>query len=87
MPQLRKLAAGFSQWQPRLDCRSDYVGFVVEKVALGPVFSKDFSFPCQFSFQQLLHMHQLSYHQHYIIPILTVSLNNELKNSKSSQPS
>jgi hypothetical protein len=33
------------------------VGFVVDKVALGQVFSEYFSFPCQSSFHQLLHNH------------------------------
>jgi Tat protein secretion system quality control protein TatD with DNase activity len=33
------------------------VGFVVHKVALGQVFSEYFGFPCQSSFQQLLHSH------------------------------
>jgi hypothetical protein len=33
------------------------VGFVVEKVALGQVFSKYFGFPCQSSFHHLLHNH------------------------------
>jgi hypothetical protein len=33
------------------------VGFVVDKVALGRVFSKYFDFPCQSSFHQLLHNH------------------------------
>jgi hypothetical protein len=31
--------------------------FVVDKVALGQVFSKYFSFPCQSSFHQFLHNH------------------------------
>jgi hypothetical protein len=31
------------------------VGFVVDKVALGQVFSEYFGFPCQSSFNQLLH--------------------------------
>jgi hypothetical protein len=31
------------------------MGFVVDKVALGHVFSKYFGFPCQFSFSQMLH--------------------------------
>jgi hypothetical protein len=31
--------------------------FVVDKVALGQVFSEYFGFPCQFSFHQLLHNH------------------------------
>jgi hypothetical protein len=33
------------------------VGFVVEKVALGQVFSEYFGFPCQSSFHQFLHNH------------------------------
>jgi hypothetical protein len=33
------------------------VGFVVDKVALGQVFSEYFGFPCQSSFYQLLHNH------------------------------
>jgi hypothetical protein len=34
-----------------------YVGFVVDKVALGQVSSEYFGFPCQSSFHQLLHNH------------------------------
>jgi hypothetical protein len=33
------------------------VGFVVDKVALGQVFSSTFRFPCQSSFHQFLHNH------------------------------
>jgi hypothetical protein len=33
------------------------VGFVVDKMALGQVFSEYFGFPCQSSFHQLLHNH------------------------------
>jgi hypothetical protein len=33
------------------------VGFVVEKVALGQIFSEYFGFPCQSSFHQLLDNH------------------------------
>jgi hypothetical protein len=33
------------------------MGFVVDKVALGQVFSEYFGFPFQFSFHQLLHIH------------------------------
>jgi hypothetical protein len=33
------------------------VGFVVDKVALGQVFSEYFGFPCQSSFHQLFHNH------------------------------
>jgi hypothetical protein len=33
------------------------VGFVVDKVAMGQIFSECFDFPCQFSFHRLLHIH------------------------------
>jgi hypothetical protein len=33
------------------------VGFAVDKVMLGQVFSENFGFPCQFSFHQFLHNH------------------------------
>jgi hypothetical protein len=33
------------------------VGFVVDKVALGQIFSKYFGFPCEFSFHELLNTH------------------------------
>jgi hypothetical protein len=36
------------------------MGFVVDKVALGQVFSEYFGFPGQFSFHRLLHVHHLS---------------------------
>jgi hypothetical protein len=39
--------------------RSGHVGFMVDKVAVGQVFSKYFHFPCQFSFHRLLHPHHL----------------------------
>jgi hypothetical protein len=34
-----------------------YMGFVVDKAALGQVFSEYFDFPCQSSFHQSLHHH------------------------------
>jgi hypothetical protein len=37
--------------------RSGHVGFVVDKVALGQVFSEHLGFPCQSSFQQICHPH------------------------------
>jgi hypothetical protein len=40
--------------------RSGHVGFVVDKVALGQVFSKYFGFSCQFSFHRLFHTHHIS---------------------------
>jgi hypothetical protein len=39
-----------------------HVGFVVDKVALGQVFSEYFGFPCQSSFHQLLQKIILIYH-------------------------
>jgi hypothetical protein len=39
----------------RIRAWSGHVGFVVDKVALGQVFSEYFGFPCQLSFQQILH--------------------------------
>jgi hypothetical protein len=52
------IAQAVSHWRrPRFEPGSGHVGFVVEKVALGQVFSQYFGFPCQFSFRQLLHNH------------------------------
>jgi hypothetical protein len=46
----RALAQAVSRWLPtvaaRVRARSNHVGFVVEKVALGQVFSEYFGFPC-----------------------------------------
>jgi hypothetical protein len=39
--------------------RSGHVGFVMDKVAMGQVFSQYFGFPCQFSFHLLLHINHL----------------------------
>jgi hypothetical protein len=36
------------------------VGFVVDKLSLGQIFSEYFGFPHQFSFHRLLHIHHLS---------------------------
>jgi hypothetical protein len=41
----------------RVRAGSGHVGFVVDKVALGQLFSKYFGFPCPSSFHQLLHNH------------------------------
>jgi hypothetical protein len=40
MPWLRQLAAGLPPLRPGFDPGSVYVGFVVDKVALGPVFPR-----------------------------------------------
>jgi hypothetical protein len=54
---LRWLVAGFPPRLPRFDPRLSHVGFVVDKVALGQVFSENVGFPCQFSFHQMFHTH------------------------------
>jgi hypothetical protein len=41
----------------RVRARVWQVGFVVDKVALGEVFSENFGFPCQSSLHQILHHH------------------------------
>jgi hypothetical protein len=52
---LKRLVTGFPPWRPRF-ASGHHVGFVVDKAALGQVFSEYFSFPCQ-SFHQVLHHH------------------------------
>jgi hypothetical protein len=49
--------AGFPSWRPMFDPRSGHVELVVDKVALGWVFSKYFSFLYEFSSHQLLRIH------------------------------
>jgi hypothetical protein len=51
------IAQAVSRRLPGFELRPGHVGFVVDKVALGQVFSEYFGFPCQFSFQRLLHTH------------------------------
>jgi hypothetical protein len=57
----RAIAQAVSRWLPtaaaRVRTRVWQVGFVVDKVALGQVFSDYFGFPCQSSFHQILHHH------------------------------
>jgi hypothetical protein len=53
VPWLRRLAAGLPQRRPGFDPGSVYVGFVVNKVALGQVFSPEsFGFPLLISFHR-----------------------------------
>jgi hypothetical protein len=58
--QGRAIAQAVSRWLPtaaaRVRTRSGHVGFMVDKVALGQVFSEYFGFPCQ-SFHQIQHPH------------------------------
>jgi hypothetical protein len=51
------VVAAFPARRPRSDPRSDHVGFVVDKMALGQVFFEYFRFPCQFLFHWVLHTH------------------------------
>jgi hypothetical protein len=51
----------FSTAEARFESRSGHVGFVVDKVALGQIFSEYFGFSCQFSFHRLLCIHHLSF--------------------------
>jgi hypothetical protein len=44
----------------RVPARVGDMGFVMDKVVLGQVFSEHFGFSCQFSFHRLLHTHHLS---------------------------
>jgi hypothetical protein len=60
VPQLRRLVAGFPPRWPGFEPRSDHVGFVMDQVALGQIFSEYFRFPSQFLFHRLLHIHHLS---------------------------
>jgi hypothetical protein len=51
------LVADFLLRRPGFQPGSGQVGFVVDKVALGQVFSLYFGFPCQSLFHQILHHH------------------------------
>jgi hypothetical protein len=57
----RAIAQAASRWLPtaaaRVRARSGHVRFLVDKVAVGQVFSAYFVFPCQSSFHQFLHPH------------------------------
>jgi hypothetical protein len=58
------IAQEVSHWIPAaaawFDPKSDHMGSVVGKMALGQIFSEYFSFPCQLSF------HQTPYSQHHL---------------------
>jgi hypothetical protein len=51
----QRLDAGFPQRRPGF-AYGQHVGFVVDKAALGQVFSEYFGFPC-LSFHRFLHYH------------------------------
>ena len=48
LPWLRQSVAGFSPWWTEFSPRVFHVGFMVNKVAVGPVFLPAFQFPCQY---------------------------------------
>jgi hypothetical protein len=50
------IAQAVSRWLPTAVARVQ-VGFAVDKLVLGQVFSEYFGFPCQSSFHQILHHH------------------------------
>jgi hypothetical protein len=61
MIESRAIAQAVSRWFPTsaawVPDWAEHVGFVVDKVALGQVFSEYFGFPCQPLFHQMLHHH------------------------------
>jgi hypothetical protein len=54
----RATTQAVSLWLPTAAARVWQVGFRADKVALGQVFSEYFGFPCQSSFQQIIHHHK-----------------------------
>jgi hypothetical protein len=52
-----RCVSGFPPRRPGFEPRSSYTAFVVDKVALGHVFSGYLGFPCQFSLHRLLNAH------------------------------
>jgi hypothetical protein len=47
VPQFKRLVDGFPPRRPGFKPESSHVGFVVDKAALGQVFSEYIRFPCQ----------------------------------------
>jgi hypothetical protein len=56
VPQLKRLVAGFPPRRPGF-ASGQHLVFVVDKAALGQVFSEYFGFTYQSSFHQFLHRH------------------------------
>jgi hypothetical protein len=61
VPQFRRLVAGFPLRRTGFDPKSRHMGFMVDKMALGQVFSQYFSFPSQFLLNQMFLHSQLSF--------------------------
>jgi hypothetical protein len=57
---MERLLHNFPPRQPGFEPKSGHVGFVVDKVAVGQIFSEYFGYPYHFSFHRLLHTHHLS---------------------------
>jgi hypothetical protein len=57
----RAIAQAISRWLPSEEAwvrvRADHVGFVVDKAAMGQVFSEYFGSPAKSSFHQFIHHH------------------------------
>jgi hypothetical protein len=72
VPQFRRFVTSLKSRRPGLEPRLECVGFVVDTMVLGPIFSNYLGFPSQLI--QLLHIQQISYHKRYVISIVTESL-------------
>jgi hypothetical protein len=70
--------ADFPLLPPGFNPESGYMGFLVDKMPLGPAFSQYFCFPHEFSFHQLFHIHH-SIIRHRVVSIMKRSLNNKWK--------
>jgi hypothetical protein len=44
------------------------MGFLMDKLALGQVFSEYFGFPCQLSFRQIIDTYHHLHHQLFVLP-------------------
>jgi hypothetical protein len=82
--KLRRLVTAFSPLQPKFSPKLGHVGFVVDKVTLGQIYSEYFDFSWKFSFHQLLHVNYSLYRRRRIFSILSASLNKKTKKKKST---
>jgi hypothetical protein len=69
-----RLVAGFPPRRPWFELGSGHVEILVDKVALGQIFSEYFGFPCQSLFHQFLHNH------HYLSSVADERVNLFLMN-------
>ena len=67
VPILRRLVLGLSSWTPAFDSKQARVGCVMDKLALGHIFSYYFGFLLSTSFQKNLHTHSFNYHTDYMV--------------------